>query len=345
MQDLAQQIELSSKYFWDLILDTIDPYDHDDYDYGIKLSSIDDDDYYSNDSKYFPTFESIVNNIMNIINGDTNHKTRKSNKKSKNQNSFNQRNIKSNQITCQNNPQTVSNNFTNITKISQDKDNYIIFNKSDSGCQDQVIRQQYNELPSRTIMMSNVPSDASEQEMINIFHSFGEFESYDVSRITESIATVNFYSLEDAETMRFSKIVIKGRQIITVFGEEMNTLKNSNNGQNYGQNKNSKNVQNNGTLVVFHLPSNCSDEAVVRYFSKFGKIRQVRRTPKKNSQRFIEFYDKRDAEAALLNFNSKSFFKENTRHRITIEYSLPGNYRTNSAKFYQTRLPTIVRNK
>ncbi|OHT04543.1 hypothetical protein TRFO_27998 [Tritrichomonas foetus] len=188
----------------------------------------------------------------------------------------------------------------------------------------------YRELPSRSIMMSNVPDNANEEDMEYVLKQFGPYESYDLSRIKEGVATANFYNIEDAERMRISQIVIRNRQIVTIFGDEIPV-------------NDPKHPPNNGTIVVFHLPPNVDDRDIIKQFSRNGRIRQIRHTPNKETQRFIEFYDKRDAEKAQKMFNRQFFFVNNRKSKLSIEYSLPGSFRINNAKFYQTKLPTVVR--
>ena len=191
----------------------------------------------------------------------------------------------------------------------------------------------FKELPSRCIMMSNVPEDVSKEEMTYLFAQFGEYESFDLSKINEGVANVTFYDLESAERMRISKISLHNRCIVTIFGEEQMVIKDP------------KHPPNNGTLVAFHVPPDLTENEIIDLFSPFGKIRGVRRTPNKETQRFIEFYDKRKAERAMKYFNSNVLIIKGRKHKISLEFSLPGNYRANNAKFYQTKLPTIQRNK
>ena len=84
-----------------------------------------------------------------------------------------------------------------------------------------------------------------------------------------------------------------------------------------------KKPPNNGTIVIFHLPAGITDDQIVTIFGQFGEIRQIRGTPTKTQQRFVEYYDTRHAEAALLSMSGKYVMGT----RVSIEFSLPGGFR------------------
>ena len=113
---------------------------------------------------------------------------------------------------------------------------------------------------------------------------------------------------------------------------------------NYNFSNTSKRPKNNGTIVIFHLPKGINENELNDIFSSFGKIRQIRSTPSKTSQKFIEFYDTRAAEKALKAYNGKPLIQKSNK-RVSIEYSFPGGFKKNIQKYYKTTLPTIVRNK
>lgn len=64
-------------------------------------------------------------------------------------------------------------------------------------------------------------------------------------------------------------------------------------------------------------------------FVCIGCVKEVRETPMKKNQRFIEFYDTRDAAKAYVGMNGKEI---NGRHLI-IEYSRPGGH---NRRFHKT---------
>ena len=60
---------------------------------------------------------------------------------------------------------------------------------------------------------------------------------------------------------------------------------------------------NQGTLVVFNLDTTMTDDEIREVFSAHGEVKDIRSTPNKTTHKFVEFYDVRDAERALLALN------------------------------------------
>eukprot|EP00002_Diphylleia_rotans_P038340 TRINITY_DN86_c0_g1_i7.p1 TRINITY_DN86_c0_g1~~TRINITY_DN86_c0_g1_i7.p1 ORF type:complete len:632 (-),score=134.12 TRINITY_DN86_c0_g1_i7:295-2190(-) len=89
--------------------------------------------------------------------------------------------------------------------------------------------------------------------------------------------------------------------------------------------------RNQGTLVVFNLDSSLSKEHLKVIFGRFGEILEIRETPNKKHHRFVEFYDVRHAEAALLNLNRT----EIKGKKIKIEVSRPGGIRSRTSGSYE----------
>ncbi|MCL7040282.1 hypothetical protein MKW94_014588 [Papaver nudicaule] len=81
--------------------------------------------------------------------------------------------------------------------------------------------------------------------------------------------------------------------------------------------------QNQGTIVIFNLVISVSTAQLKEIFQVFGPIKELRETPSKRQQRFIEFFDIRDAAKALYEMNGK----EINGHPVVIEFSRPGGTR------------------
>merc|ERR1711916_132701 len=78
---------------------------------------------------------------------------------------------------------------------------------------------------------------------------------------------------------------------------------------------------NQGTLVVFNLDPSMSDDDIRQVFSEHGEVKDIRSTPNKTTHKFVEFFDVRDAEKALLALN-----RTKVRSKIIkIEVSRPSN--------------------
>ncbi|OHT12681.1 hypothetical protein TRFO_17384 [Tritrichomonas foetus] len=85
---------------------------------------------------------------------------------------------------------------------------------------------------------------------------------------------------------------------------------------------------NNGTIVLFHLPPSITNPTLSQYFSQYGEIRQIRGTPQKPTQRFIEYWDTRGSEAAVHAMNGVLM----SGSKISIEFSVPGGMRRKAFK-------------
>ena len=56
---------------------------------------------------------------------------------------------------------------------------------------------------------------------------------------------------------------------------------------------------NQGTLVVFNMDASVPRQAVHDLFARYGEVKDVRSTPRKDGHKFVEFYDSRHAAHAL----------------------------------------------
>lgn len=188
----------------------------------------------------------------------------------------------------------------------------------------------YNEIPSRSLILVNIPISTTEEDIKGILIQFGDYYSCNFDQLNNGKITVKFYNILDAMMMRASTITINSRKIMMYFGkDEVVTDK--------------KHPPNNGTIVVFNLPENASDNEIRNIFQSFGQIKDIRKTPNKNTQRFIEFYDTRSSRKAKNIMKKKKIVIAGKDCHINIEYSLPGNYRSNYEKYYNHSIPTIQR--
>lgn len=188
----------------------------------------------------------------------------------------------------------------------------------------------YKEIPSRSIILGNIPTGTTEEDLDYLVKLFGDYQEMDIKDLKNGKVIIRFYDLRDAMIMRTSVINIETRRIIISFGNDLNVI-------------DKKNPPNNGTIVVFNLPENVINADVLSNFNSFGDIRDIRKTPNKKSQRFIEFYDSRSAQKARNDMKKKKLRIANYLCKINVEFSLPGNYRVNSEKYYNHNIPTIQR--
>jgi RNA recognition motif-containing protein len=173
---------------------------------------------------------------------------------------------------------------------------------------------EFSEIENRAILISNLDPQTTQAEIEKTFCPTDSVKSIDLSALDTGAVTIDYYSLKTAMDLKQSLNgeVIRGSSVSISFAplpkiEDM------------------KKPPNNGTIVVFHLPNGVTQEQIHSAFSQFGDIRQIRGTPSKPTQRFIEYWDIRGAEKALDGLNGKYVMGS----RVSIEFSLPGGFRRN----------------
>ena len=171
---------------------------------------------------------------------------------------------------------------------------------------------EVGEIENRTLMISNANAATTENDIISIFGSKGEINKIDISRIQNGQFTVEYFDLRAATSakMLLNGLNIRGNNIIINYAHLPIIT-------------DPKKPPNNGTIVIFHLHSGINDDQVKAIFGQFGEIRQIRGTPTKTQQRFVEYWDTRSAENALLSMSGKYVMGT----RVSIEFSLPGGFR------------------
>jgi hypothetical protein len=166
------------------------------------------------------------------------------------------------------------------------------------------------EIESRTVVFMNLPPDldpcALRTLASGLFGAVAEFQFH------QNAAAIRFFDLRHARMMRLCAVRYRTRFLRSAFGAPLPVI-------------DRRKPPNNATLVVFHLPADVGERALWEEFGKFGDIRMIRETPHKAGQRFVEYWDTRSAEAALMAMNGKAWMR-----RIAIEFSLPGGTRRES---------------
>ncbi|XWS22710.1 hypothetical protein CRYUN_Cryun29cG0059400 [Craigia yunnanensis] len=203
---------------------------------------------------------------------------------------------------------------------------------------------------TRTLVLTLAPCDVSESKVRKELEVFGEVRGVQMERVREGIVTVHFYDLRHAEralkeireqhmqqqTRILNQYVaadagcepgeinacsplpparglIAGRAVWAHF------IIPASNAVPDGNNQ--------GTVVVFNLDPGVSTSKLKDIFQAYGPVKELRETPLKKHQRFVEFYDVRDAAKALREMNGK----EINGKQVVIEFSRPGGY---SRKFF-----------
>ncbi|XVE92283.1 hypothetical protein REPUB_Repub01dG0083500 [Reevesia pubescens] len=204
---------------------------------------------------------------------------------------------------------------------------------------------------TRALVLTLVPCDVSESEVRKELEVFGEVRGVQMERVREGIVTVHFYDLRHAEKtlkeireqhmqqqtrvrnqyvaaaaacepgeinvcaplLASARGLIAGRAVWAHFIIPASNAVPDENNQ--------------GTVVVFNLDPGVSTSKLKDIFQAFGPVKELRETPLKKHQKFVEFYDVRDAAKALRELNGK----EINGKQVVIEFSRPGGY---SRKFF-----------
>jgi RNA recognition motif-containing protein len=181
------------------------------------------------------------------------------------------------------------------------------------------------ELEDRSLIVSNLEPGVTVTDLHEEASQFGDVESVEL-REGGQIGTVRFFDLRAALAMRRGPV--GGRAWILQFAPPEPI-------------KDRKRPPNNGTIVIFHLVEGIADDQLHEKLAPFGAIRQIRAPPGRTTQRFVEFWDTRDADEALHGLRGRTILNS----RISVEFSLPGGYRKHPEAFQETRAPVVVRRR
>ncbi|GLU06122.1 hypothetical protein SLE2022_231800 [Rubroshorea leprosula] len=199
---------------------------------------------------------------------------------------------------------------------------------------------------TRSLLLTSVPCDVSETLVRRELEVFGEVRGVQMERVMDGIVAVHFYDLRDAERalreIRAQHMQQQSRLRNHYFG--LMTLVPGGDGNACpplpppacgliaGQavwahfvipaSNTVPDGNNQGTVVLFNLDPAVSASQLKEIFHAFGAIKEVRETPGKKHQKFVEFYDVRDAAKALKEMSGK----EINGKQIVIEFSRPGGY-------------------
>ncbi|KAL4570139.1 hypothetical protein LXL04_025790 [Taraxacum kok-saghyz] len=229
--------------------------------------------------------------------------------------------------------------------------------------------------PTRTLLLSSVPSDVSESILRRELEVFGDVRAVQMERIRDGIVTVHFYDLrQSTEALHEIQEQHMQQQYRLRKHFDALTLSNFLSAPPYEYHSNAylspplpppavglivgravwaqftfpvsaglPDGYNQGTIVVFNLVPDIAAGTLREIFEAYGSVKEIRGTPSKKNQRFVEFYDTRDAAKALMNMNGKEIDGKS----VVVEFSRPGGHK-NSPKHLKlnpmtsTRPPPII---
>ncbi|KAH9658560.1 protein MEI2-like 4 [Citrus sinensis] len=149
-----------------------------------------------------------------------------------------------------------------------------------------------DEHPSRTLLLRKINSNIEDSELKALFEQYGDVRTFYRASKHCGFVTISYYDIRAARNAMKSlqnKLTRSGKLDIHYSIPKDNP---------------SEKEINQGTLVVFNLDSSVSNDELHHIFGVYGEIKEIRETPQKIHQKYIEFYDTRAAEAALRELNS-----------------------------------------
>ncbi|KAL0421478.1 UNVERIFIED_CONTAM: protein terminal ear1 [Sesamum latifolium] len=240
--------------------------------------------------------------------------------------------------------------------------------------------------PSRTLLLSMVPTSVSESTVRRELEVFGDVRAVQMERRREGLVTVHFYDVRDAQAalvaiqeQHMQQQFRLGRHYDAVLNNSMPLMAvapppppQAARGLISGRvvwaqfttpvTSGLPDGNNQGTLVIFNLDPGVSASYLKEIFEAFGMnynyhlslipihvvfndvfvvsiakqkgpVKELRETPNKRNQMFVEFYDVRNAAKAMAAMNAKEILGQ----RIVIEFSRPGGQSSSSSSFNPNR--------
>ncbi|ESQ32870.1 hypothetical protein EUTSA_v10005263mg [Eutrema salsugineum] len=207
--------------------------------------------------------------------------------------------------------------------------------------------------PTRSLSLIYVPRDVTESTVRRDLEVFGDVRGVQMERISQGTVTVHFYDLRDAKRAV--------REICGRYMQHQDRLGVNGNGVSVSvwSSPSSSSARgfvsgrpvwaqfvvpatsavpggcNQGTLVIFNLDPEVTSVALRQIFHVYGPIKELRETPYKKHQRFVEFYDVRDASKAFDRMNGEEIYGK----QVVIEFSRPGGLINKFRSFRQPQLP------
>ncbi|KAD5317192.1 hypothetical protein R6Q59_032524 [Mikania micrantha] len=210
--------------------------------------------------------------------------------------------------------------------------------------------------PTRSLLLSSVPSDVSESIIRRDLELFGDVRAVQMERVRDGLVTVHFYDLRQAiEALHeIQEQHMQQQYRLRKHFDALTLLSPENYAPSYAYHANSFSLppfpppapglvagravwaqftfpvaagfpdgNNQGTLVVFNLNSDVTAGTLEEIFEAYGSVKEFRETPLKKNQKFVEFYDTRDATKALININGS----EINGTTVVVEFSRPGGHK------------------
>ncbi|PKA54636.1 Protein terminal ear1 [Apostasia shenzhenica] len=193
--------------------------------------------------------------------------------------------------------------------------------------------------PTRAVVLGLVPPHVDEATITSSMAAFGAVRAVEMAALaSEGAATVHFYDLRSAVAAVFeireqhvrqqSRLgqqfgVVPANWGMLDFPAVANASALGGRGLIAGHavwaqfSARGVDGPNQGSLFVYNCDPTVPSAFLAELFGSFGDVKEVRETPWKPNQRFVEFYDIRDAARALADLNGK----EINGRRLAVEFT------------------------
>ncbi|KAL5724510.1 hypothetical protein ACHQM5_007761 [Ranunculus cassubicifolius] len=153
-----------------------------------------------------------------------------------------------------------------------------------------VAEHPYIENPSRTLFVRNMSSNVEDSELKALFEEYGDIRILYTACKHRGYVMISYYDIRAAcaAIRSLQNKPLRRRNLDIHFSTPKD-------------NPSEKDI-NQGILVV-NLDFSISNDNLFDTFGGYGEIKEIRESPYKRHQKFIEFYDVRAAEAALCALN------------------------------------------
>ncbi|KAL0701122.1 hypothetical protein Bca4012_057244 [Brassica carinata] len=182
-------------------------------------------------------------------------------------------------------------------------------------------------IPTRTLLLSPVPADVTESSIRRDLEVFGEVRGVQMERAHEGLVTVHFYDLRHSQralTEIRERHMHQQQQVRSRHGYTAGLVSGRTVWAHFvfPHLRSVPEGNNQGSLVIMNLEPTVSSAALRQIFQAYGEVKELRETPFKREQRFVEFYDVRDTALARREMDGKAIDGK----PIVVQFSRPGGF-------------------
>ncbi|KAK4779602.1 hypothetical protein SAY87_015708 [Trapa incisa] len=195
----------------------------------------------------------------------------------------------------------------------------------------------FSHSPSRTLFVRNIASDVQDMEIQTLFEKYGDICTLHTATKHCGYIVISYYDIRAAQkAMEYlHNRLMMGRKLDIHY--------------TIPKDKSSESDISRGRLIASNIDRGISNDELHHLFCIYGDIKEIGSVPYRNNQRFIEFYDSRDAEAAfhaldkssiagkqiklepvqsgaIKDLLGSSFGLEQDEHGLFLQHSSPSNH-------------------